>query len=47
METDKRIYILQLTNNNGKVTNQKVITNIITDVMLSLIRTRKYIKVKF
>ena len=47
METDKRIYILQLTNNNGKVTNQKVITNSITDVMLSLIRTREYVKVKF
>lgn len=47
METDKRIYILQLTNNNGKVTNQKVITNVITDVMLGLIRTREYVKVKF
>ena len=47
METDKRIYILQLTNNNGKVINQKVITNVITDVMLGLIRTREYVKVKF
>ena len=47
MDTDKRIYILQLTNNNGKVTNQKVITNVITDVMLGLIRTREYVKVKF
>ena len=47
METDKRIYILQLTNNNGKVTNQKVITNVITDVMLGLIKTREYVKVKF
>mgnify|MGYP003137405712 CR=1 FL=1 len=47
MKTDKRIYILQLTNNNGKVTNQKVITNVITDVMLGLIRTREYVKVKF
>lgn len=47
METNKRIYILQLTNNNGKVTNQKVITNVITDVMLGLIRTREYVKVKF
>ena len=47
MKTDKRIYILQLTNNDGKITNQKVITNSITDVMLSLIRTREYVKVKF
>jgi len=47
METDKKIYILQLTNNNGKITNQKVITNVITDVMLGLIRTREYVKVKF
>ena len=47
METDKRIYILQLTNNDGKITNQRVITNNVTDVMLSLIRTREYVKVKF
>tara|TARA_Y100000310_G_scaffold58803_1_gene54127 strand:- start:969 stop:1112 length:144 start_codon:yes stop_codon:yes gene_type:complete len=47
MKTDKRIYIIQLTNNDGKITNQKVITNNITDVMLGLIRTREYVKVKF
>ena len=44
---DKRIYILQLTNNTNKITNKKVITNNITDVMLGLIRTREYVKVKF
>ena len=46
METDKRIYIIQLTHFDGKVTNKKVVTNDINGVMKDLIKTREYASVK-
>ena len=46
METDKKIYILQLTHYDGKVTHRKVVTNDIATIMRDIVKTRKYASVK-